>query len=276
MELLTIPIVYKENYPVTFYTVTDDHEGHAGHDDIAAKRMVKIIEEDEKAHWFHLGDEIDCRPHSHKFFNPSEMSNRYGIRDMSTLPMAQAKQYMEMMKPINDKCLFRLVGNHTSKFKQFYHFDVTQYIADTMGHPLLGGRAYVNLAFHREGKTKIDHVVRLSLMHGTGSCGKTPGAAINKVVSTFKSDLADVHFMGHCHRLVKHTGIKREYSYGVFKEIPVYYGMAGCLFNRIIEGVDGYFEQADTDDTVKGFIKTSFTFGRNKLERRIEMQTIEL
>ena len=182
--------------------VTDTHLGNRAVNETALYRTIQEIAADPSALWVAGGDKIECINISDKRFDPHEIVSWLALADLSNLAQCQAKRYLKITKPIWDKCLGSLDGNHERKIRTKYHYDVGGYIAAEMGVPYLGeAGAWLRLRFSRRletgtrATTTTYHVVA---HHGWGG-GRHPGSAANALRDALATFNADIVMLGHRH-----------------------------------------------------------------------------
>jgi len=272
VEAKTITLNQLDIKKHTLYYLGDIHEGAANFDDKAFEKAVKLIESDADA-WIGLGDYVDAINYHDKRFNPHEIANRYSIRDLDDLPKVQSDAFLDNIKPIKDKCVGLLYGNHEDTYRQHNTFDVVKYMSDAIKTANFKHKAWVTLNFVR---SRQGTPIKISMCHGKGGGGIREGYPLNRCYDTFRWDMADIHIMGHLHRMIAKMSHYNRYEYGVLRKDPVWFGVNGCFLAKSTEGNDGYFEQSSGEESSIGLIKQTIVPANGKSGFQIKLQTIYL
>ena len=162
--------------------LTDVHVGACEFDEAKFLKAVKIIEEDDDARWFGNGDLLELIPPNYKISQDGQ--------DM--LPDEQYLEFIRLIEPIKDKCLFIRGGNHDYiRSFNILNFDVCKVLASEMGVPY----------FRMPGYTKVNIKNKsYKLVSGHGkSGGKNGDAELEKMAAVYSD--GDVYFLGHNHQL---------------------------------------------------------------------------
>ena len=245
--------VEMEKRPVSVYFLGDIHEGAANHDEKALDAAIRIIEADKTSIWIGLGDYIDAINHRDPRFNPFEISDKYGVRDLADLPRCQCNSLLAKLAKIKEQCIGIISGNHEDANRKYNSFSPTQYIADGLGVENLGQKAWITLNFG--GVKEATFPYRLVVMHGAGGGGMREGYSINKAYDCFRWDIADCHVMGHLHQFATSRSTFNTYKYGVFRKDHSWFGVNGCFLHKAKEGTEGYFEQRPGMDSSIGMLR---------------------
>lgn len=275
MEAITIKLdsrKYKSK-PYTLFQLTDAHTGAASFAEPAFKKAVKIIAEEGDG-WLGGGDQLDCINHKDKRFNPLEVAERYKIKDLANLPVAQAEHFLELTQAIHSKCLGLIEGNHEQSFRRYNSFDVNDHLAKHMNTVNLRSKAWVNLSF-TDGNIYMP--VTIAICHGAGGGGMREGYPINKCHDTFRWDIADIKLMGHLHNMATDRAEFNSYVYGKIRKNVSLYGIGGCFMLKSVLGHDGYFEQRPGKESSIGMLRIDiYPYVKKREDMRIEMSKIYL
>ena len=120
--------------PVNFelIPVYDIHFGTVFHDKHLFNRLVRYIQDNENAYWFCGGDIADFLPLQDKRFEYDilEKSFKKNLERILTYTVEYAT---EKLKPIANKCLFMISGNHDSYYRIRFGFDPISSICKNLG-----------------------------------------------------------------------------------------------------------------------------------------------
>lgn len=246
MEIGIKKIETKINEKINLYFLGDIHEGNCNCNHEALKQAVKIIAEDQNAYWIGMGDYIEAITHmGDKRFDPLSISREYNINDLKDLPHKQACRVFEILKPIDNKCLALLGGNHEEKYTQYNSSDVYgKFVNMFESNPVkLGYVAFYNILLTSGGEDKTRAIIGIALNHGVGGGGYLEGYKINKCHQAFKYMYADINVMAHIHQLGKDRKLITTCSArGKLKKQKRIWGLSGCFLNAYVEGNTNYFE----------------------------------
>lgn len=177
-----------------FYPISDVHGGSRHIREDKLNRTIAVIQENDDAYWFGLGDLGDWICFSDRRFDYYEMADWIDLADpwMSTLDWLEDK-----LKPIAPKCLGLIKGNHEVTVAQKYQMHVHKHLCARLGVIDLGPSCMYRIVCHYRSAnttTKLD----FHLIHGWGG-GRTSGARTNKLEQLMRDNAADVYIMGHVH-----------------------------------------------------------------------------
>lgn len=300
MEIIKKDIFKKEGEILNIYTIGDIHEGNVNHAEEELKEAVKIIKNDPNGCWIGMGDYIEAiTPSDLKRFDPTSIDEKYKISDLKDLPYKQMEFVYENLKPIQDKCLCLLTGNHeeafskhnsNNVFKHFAEMFTTSYFEIGKQPPRLGYTGFIKLRFLTNTKAfknkrcgdlgELDNLQLGSLViycnHGDGGGGSREGYGINKVHDITRGIEADINLMGHIHLLDDHqqkiTGLTQN---NTLKKRMKYWGLTGCFLYTYKDGNTNYFEHKGRAESPIGMLKISIKVQHNK-QPLVTMTKIQL
>ena len=264
---------------VKVFFLGDVHEGAANSRTDLLLKAVDIIKNTQDAYWIGLGDMIDGINYHDKRFNVREVDDKYKVSDLDNLPKVQADYIIEILKPIKDKCLGMLTGNHEDTIKQYAGFDIMSYICLTLGVSYLGKKAYVSLgAVTDDNRGRPYFMVDMCVGHGSGgSGGKTAGGAINRCFDFMQWETADINVIGHLHSMIVKSVLKNKIRGNTLVKQKSFYGVNGSLLMKSTLESDAYFEDAAAIETIPGMLIASFDIDtRRKEDCNLNLQPIEL
>lgn len=157
------------------------------------------------------------------------------------------------LKPIKNKCIAFVVGNHEEKIRLSYNFDVGYQLQKELGAPCLGYDGWVRLNFIRQ----IQHTVyNIYITHGHCGAGKS-GGKVNKLedIATFMD--ADIILMGHGHKKViappiLKLGLDDKGNLTTRKQVAV---MCGSFLRGYVENATSYVEKRGYSPSDIGVVK---------------------
>lgn len=259
MELLSAK-VKTEKY--SLFWLGDNHEGNANHCRGVFKEAVEYIEKTGKDHKSHVilgGDMADCINHRDKRFNPSEIHDKYKIRDLKDLPRKQCEVIFEDLNPIKNMVRGYIIGNHEEKYISTAGFDVYDYLAKKFPKcNKLGFSTIINLVLdYKNNKRRII----IPATHGTTGGGRTRTGKLKYCRDVFqKYRNADICIMGHTHVLGSDSVESIELNKNnKMVATETHYCVGGCFLKTYKIGSRNYFEGKPGDLSDIGFLEIVFT-----------------
>lgn len=194
MEVVVKNIPYvRSNSTFYLYCLGDIHAGtiHCTENDV--RRKVQEIKAKKNAYWVGMGDYAE-------FITPSDPRwDSGGIAewvDKEDIGYSQEQFVINLLKPIKDKCIGMIYGNHENSIFKHSHQNVHKHITDALGVPNLGYSAFVILRFLRGDKGS--NFIRCAFTHGAGAA-VTEGAKMNNLMRFMRSFDADIYGYAHIH-----------------------------------------------------------------------------
>ena len=172
----------KSDKTLRVHGLTDIHVGANEFDHRKFDEAVKMIEEDDDARWFGNGDLLELIPPHYKI----------NQRGQEIPPDEQYLEFIRLVEPIAEKCLFIRGGNHDFlRSFNILDFDVCQILAKELNVPYFRMPGYTRITI---GDTKWN------LVSGHGKSGAQNGdLELNKMSAVYSE--GDVFFLGHNHHL---------------------------------------------------------------------------
>lgn len=189
---------------------------------------IKQIAEEPNTYFIGMGDYgefINMRDPRYDDKMISDWVNR------DNLVNSQRDYIVNLLRPVKDKCLGLLYGNHEDKVRKFYGQNVYHDICTFLGVKELGFLCYMLLRFERPRRSSL---IRLVVTHGSGGSA-TRSAKLRRLEQFMHTFHADVYGYGHVHDLIKTELRYKEYKDGVFKTITRRGTTTGCFFNTYLE-----------------------------------------
>jgi hypothetical protein len=236
----------KSNH-ISVFLLGDVHEGNGNHNELAFKQCVKKIKDTAESGRFvrviGMGDYIDAINIKDPRFSPSEIHEKYGIRELKDLPRKQMKEFYAAMKPIKEYFKQALVGNHEESYIKHGGFDVYDYLcSDLMGGTTkLGYQGMVQYTCGEHDRNRKNII--FSLTHGCGGGGFREGYATNNLFDVFRKFRSDFYVMGHVHKIEsRHMDYSTISRVGKYQADREWYGVSGCFLDTFRVGHRNYFE----------------------------------
>jgi predicted phosphodiesterase len=208
------------------------------------KNIVKYIKGKSSCYTFLGGDLIEC----------SIYGKMNAVHTQKIQITEQIQNIVEILKPIRNKILFSICGNHEHRIEKATGLDIMQIMADMLGIPYLGWEAHFALKLKGS-------MVRCYAHHGT-SAAVTSGAKLNAIEKLhFRSPHAHLIFCGHTH-------------FPFFSEKEIRYINSDCKMKRFTQYYisSGSLHESDGYATMKALppIPTRL----NKVKIRVENNAI--
>jgi hypothetical protein len=279
VEIITREFNVSIGDEINIYFIGDIHEGNVNHAEAEFIQAVDIIKNDPNGWWIGMGDYAEAiTTDDKKRFNPITIAEKYNIRDLKDLPFKQAEVVYGRFKPIEDRCLCLLLGNHEETYIKHNNSDIYARFVEmfTNPPPKVGYVGFLRLVLKTlKGKPMYSPLIALN--HGDGGGGFREGYPINKLWDVFRWVDADVSVMGHVHRLMeddkKFIGVTWN---GKLKKSRRYVGISGCFLWTYKEGNMNYFEHKGRNESDIGMLKCTLKVEHPRHGLDISMHKIKL
>ena len=240
----------------SIYCIGDVHLGNKVCDLAKLKRDVEFVKNEPLAYWIGMGDYIEAINYSDKRFDPTQISEKYLVENLSNICKHQFEDIMEIFSPIMHKCLGMHRGNHEESIRHYHHFDLMYEVKrDYPEIQMLEDTAFTRLTFRRH-----NHSVQTFILwtaHGNVA-GRKSGTKINRIEEAMGWFDADVYILAHGHRKVftsaTQLGIKKAGKMFLRAKRRVG-GMTGSYFKTYQEGTSTYGEKKMFSPSDLGCIK---------------------
>ncbi len=241
MQVKDIVIPYtRSSLPMKLYCFGDLHEGtiHCVERDV--ERKAKEIAEDENARWLGMGDYAEFITPKDKRFDPSQRAIAEWV-EQDNIAESQTKHIVDLFKPIKDKCIGLLYGNHEDSIRRFNHDNVQKNICERLGVDNLGFSCFIRFSFRRG-----EHTSRITgaFTHGSSSA-ITEGAKTMALMRFMKSFEADIYGYAHIHDYIPKS-LSRLYvnNNGRIKQSVAIGATTGSWFRTYTQGVIASYGEA--------------------------------
>lgn len=151
----------------------------------AIENFVKLIRDDKSCYWLSAGDLMEMA-----------LINTLGdVYSQTIPPNDQLKQIVELLRPIKDKCIGMISGNHSYRVVKQTSLDPDQLLAQLSG---LKDKYY---GTSMQGFIRLDNYTNYAVVvHHTTGGGRTKGGKINTLARLAEIwPLADIYIGAHTH-----------------------------------------------------------------------------
>ncbi len=170
---------------LNLYPLSCLHVGAQQSDRIFIEEHIERIRKDSLAKWVYMGDGGECVT---KLSKGCVFKQEYS-------PQIQLEILLKLLKPIRDKGLLAIRGNHGGRIFKETGISFDKNLAMLLGVPYMGVQTFMNLVVNR---TRYD----LFFHHGADS-GVSLQTKVNKADAFSKFILADALFTAHSHIAVE-------------------------------------------------------------------------
>jgi hypothetical protein len=196
MELIyrEMPLDYE------FFDTSDAHYGPLNCHREAFLEVIEMVRRKKNRFLWHKGDGVDCVTPDDKRFAVVSVE----IRQKWRTPQDHADLLIEDLRPIRDRILTYLIGNH--EYHLINKFNIGQYVCQQLDVPFGG----VIAKFGAVHKKKVMH--KFLLWHGRGSLPKgakdpiqreaNRKAALRRKLEAMRHTDCIYQSMGHAHQLI--------------------------------------------------------------------------
>lgn len=197
--------------------------------------------------WVGLGDYVEGREPSHKFYDFEE----------STLAVGEQYDYFfKKIEPYVDRCLGMVHGNHEVSLINKTTLNPLQNFCFGANVNYFGDTGYLTLMCSDE--SYVDTKMRMVITHGAGG-GATVGASLNKINNFAKNFIGDVVCVGHYHKLCSNIEVQPKVINGVHTWKPKLIVMNGsCLEGYRENGLGSYVEKKMLPPQALGYAVIEF------------------
>jgi len=282
MKLLTKTIPRTCN----IYLAGDEHVGADLRHKHGCSELVKLIEADPLGYLVHHGDSIEAITINDKRYD------RRSLDSTASTPMLQCRSVIEQYKPIKDKILAWLIGNHEFSLLSRMEEDYTREVIChelTDGNPDSiygtymahityvdedGNELFKHLAWHGAGQVNsvrenptdryiaTQKSLKRKLYRKAGDCSLMSMGHTHKIIVTPPSvTMPDLYIVASGKKLVqRYTSV--EQGVGFVHPDSRWYVNTGSFLKLYGDGVSGYAERAGYDPLELGFAIVRVIEGR--------------
>jgi len=186
----------------TLLVVADIHSGNVHCREDILKAAVKRVLEEEKTYLLLGGDYGEyINLHDPRFTVDDLAGWLLGREELKDIARAETARLLNILKPVSDKILGMIMGNHESKILQHSEVDVYGALIEGLQSKdahRLDHRGVVDWVFERvTGESKTSRKIRFFITHGSGG-GENVEIKVRKLVA--QSDGMDVVITCHHHK----------------------------------------------------------------------------
>lgn len=211
MRIIEVEIKCKSRSDrVELFPFFDLHVGKANCNEDAIKKQVQEILRRVGIPGRHIrvllgGDALNSvSPSDRKRFDFSDIADwilsgtKEQIKDnLAAMPNREINRVHGLLRPIKDKIIGALEGNHEKSLRKYHNIDVQEELCEKLGCPNLSDEALIRFRFKRTGGHVTSMVVYMR--HGYGG-GRKAGAEPSKLYDMLAEwECADVCLSGHTH-----------------------------------------------------------------------------
>jgi predicted phosphodiesterase len=201
-------------------------------------KAVEYVEKTPNCYVIGMGDYIDAIVPSDKRYSSLEP-----FRAVDTTK----KEVLEALRPIQDKILCMLTGNHESKIAKQGYGDPTAYLCQELKVPYGGTSCYIRLKVH----PRLHRNPLTIYCHHGYSAGRKTGGCVNNIEGLAQYWDADVYMVGHSHKLWNTVQVK--VCWAGYKKVA--FCNTGTFMETATYGHTGYSEEAGYPPLKMGCIK---------------------
>ena len=259
------------------YLFSDAHAGSALFYRKGFLKFVDTVRRDPIGLAIDLGDAIEAIMTDDKRYTDDTAKQ--------PIPLKQANDYIEMIRPIKDKIIVRLMGNHEHKLHRFGN--LAEYICHQLDIPY--GTFTAKILFIDKSTERL--MFKVFATHGFRTITNQAHDPIQKSANekarlkrllSEKCGDAILNCMGHTHKLIvaeptkklwlsdDGSQIRQRYTHSegdFIHQDHRWFVNTGSFMKLYVEGISGYAELAGYDPTELGYAKV--------IVRKGEIQTIE-
>lgn len=223
---------------IRIVVVSDLHIGLKG---FRPDIMEDIINEIKKpnTYWIGLGDFIEAREPSHKFYDAKEVTMTVG---------EQYEYFFNAFRPYSKKCLGIHPGNHEESLIQRTTINPLLQFCNDNKITYLGSVARTVISNGKTSKSIVS-------AHGAGG-GTHIGGPLNKIIAYAKVFNGDVVVMGHFHKLAHTCELhSSEDEEGRIHWSPMHIVLNGSTLESYVDGdYGGYAEKKMMHPNALGYV----------------------
>ncbi|MCK5236309.1 MAG: hypothetical protein KAR06_04910 [Deltaproteobacteria bacterium] len=197
MEVVEKVIEYTRSNHFKLYSFGDIHLGAI---QSAEEQIAEKVRQERDAYWVGMGDYADCIIKNDPRF---DMEGLAPWVKKGNIVESQRIKVRELFKPIADKCLGLITGNHEEEIHKRNQNDITRNLCGDLNVPYLGYSCFLLLTFRRA-KSSESHQYIVHAWHGAGAA-QTEGARLMRLMRLVNEVQAHIYLMGHLHAMTQHT-----------------------------------------------------------------------
>ncbi len=214
MEVIESVIKSSHGGEIRIYPIGDIHLGSIHCDEDGIEKEIETISRDKNAYIIGMGDYADSILKNDPRF---DIEGLPGWLKKGNIMESERERVVKLFKPVKNKILTLLTGNHEEEIHIRFQDDITRNICKDLSVPYGGYSCFVVLKFERAGSNETHRVV-IHAWHGAGS-SQTEGARLMRLVRLVNDIQADIYLMGHLHAMTQHTPDRLTFQNGKVKSV---------------------------------------------------------
>lgn len=189
--------------PLILIPFGDIHIGASGVNKGYFNKTIKFIKETPNCYAIGMGDFVDAINIKDKRFDIKSI-DRCFFDDLDNLPIAQMDYFINSIRPIKNRILCMIPGNHEEKFRINNSIDLMHEIYRELKIPIGDYMSFLKLKFDRKQFKGKPSPMTIWLQHGWFA-GRKMGGKVNQLMDVANTYDADMYFSGHSHDLFMTT-----------------------------------------------------------------------
>lgn len=170
----------------TLYPLGDFHYGSRQCDVEFIQQTVDRVAHDKNGYWVGMGDMIEN----------AIVGSKSDVYLQTLPPREQLHAVADILRPIKDKGLFMIAGNHEQRTMRVVGMIPEEFLSVELGVPYMG---YSCMAYLQTASKKTPHGFSMYFHHNYGG-GYTKGGKVNRAVMLRQiAPTVDATFSGHFH-----------------------------------------------------------------------------
>ena len=233
MEVVRKEIEFVRSSDYHLYPIGDIHLGsvHCAEDKIKLK--INEIKGMDNALWIGMGDYADSITNNDKRWDSYGLASWVKKDDIID---SQRKKLVEYFKPIKDKCLGLLTGNHEETIHDRHQDAITKHLCSDLGVPYLSYSCFVELHFAR--RNGSSHVIQIHAWHGAGAA-QSDGGKLMRLMRLVNDVQADIYLMGHLHDIIIRSPHRLRCVNGRVRNVPLAAAITGSWLRAYTQPKSG-------------------------------------
>jgi hypothetical protein len=197
------------------------------------------------------------------------------MKCLDNLHHVQTSRLTRMFKPISDKILGILPGNHEITLKKSFSYDATAVMAESLNIPIITDPGFLVLKFNRSNTSSFK--IKILCNHGI-STARRKGGVVNALEDISRYIDADIYLTGHSHqRFSTSQDIVILNNKNILTTHKRVFGNTGsCMNNYVLnDDTDNWMSRKVFPTQVPGFLKFTFSVRYNGRNQKLDIMVQE-
>lgn len=236
-----IPVPLSKHDSIKIIPMGDIHIGAASVDKKYLRSTIDWVKNTDDAYIIGMGDYCDAIDVKDKRFDIKAVDKVF-YKDLDNIACSQMDYITTLLKPVSEKILCMIPGNHEDKLRTRYSIDIMKQLENVLGVDVGDYMTYLRLKFDQ--KQVHTNPVTFWLHHGWFA-GRKMGSKVNQLADVSNSYDADVYIAGHSHDLFATTSEKISLpntGMSTMKSKKIFIN-SGTFMETIVDGSTSYPEQ---------------------------------